>query len=175
LREAQRETDKQLKKTDRQLRKKLSELGEQIGGLGRKFGSFTECMAFPSMKKILQERFGMNTIAPNVQVRKSGKTLEMDVFAYSNGKHKVAYIVEVKSHLKEEGVQQMLEILDDFPEFLPDHADKQLYGILAAVNISEDMKRRVLNLGIYLANIHEGNFHLLVPDNFKAKNFQVIH
>jgi len=170
-----KETDRQLKETDRQLRQQLKELNKQIGGLGNKFGSFTEGMAFPAMKKILQKRFGMNNIAPNFQVKKNGKTLEMDVFAYSNGERKAAYIVEVKSHLKEEGVQQMLEILNDFPRFLPDHADKQLYGILAAVNVTEDMKRRVLKLGIYLANIHEDNFYLQVPADFQARNFQTIH
>jgi len=175
LKESQQETDRQLKETDRQLRQQLKELNKQIGGLGNKFGSFTEGMAFPAMKKILQKRFGMNNIAPNYQVKKNGKTLEMDVFAYSNGKRKVAYIVEVKSHLKEDSIQQMLEILEDFPKFLPEHTDKQLYGILAAVNISESMKRRVLNLGIYLANIHDDNFHLQVPEDFKARNFQVVH
>jgi len=168
---AQKETDKQLKKTDKQLK----ELGQQIGGLGRKFGSFTEGMAFPSMKRILRERFGMNIIAPNVQVRKNGKSLELDVFAYSNGERKAAYIVEVKSHLKEESLQQMLDILHDFPEFFADHADKQLYGILAAVNIPDNMRIKVLKSGIYLANIHDEHFELQVPEDFKARNFQATH
>jgi len=175
---AQKETDKQLKETDKQLKKtdkQLKELGQQIGGLGRKFGSFTEGMAFPSMKRILRERFGMNIIAPNVQVRKNGKSLELDVFAYSNGERKAAYIVEVKSHLKEEGLQQMLDILNDFPEFFADHADKQLYGILAAVNIPDNMRIKVLKSGIYLANIHDEHFELQVPEDFKARNFQATH
>jgi len=161
---AQKETDRQIK-----------ELGKQIGGLGNKFGSFTEGMAFPSMERILREHFGMDIIAHNLQAKKNSKSLELDVFAYSNGERKVAYIVEVKSHLKEEGLEQMLDILYDFPKFFADHADKKLYGILAAVNIPDNMRIKVLKSGVYLANIHDEHFELQVPDDFKAKNFQTIH
>ena len=47
-----------MKDTDNQLK----ESGKQIGGLGDKFGSFTEGMAFPSLEKMLRERFGMDVI-----------------------------------------------------------------------------------------------------------------
>ena len=172
---AQKETDKQIKETDRQLRKKLTEVGRQIGGLNRAFGSFTEGMAFPALEKILQEHFGMTSIITNFKVKRYGESLEMDVFAYNNGKSNVAYIVEIKSHLREDDLQQMFDILRRFPEFFVEHADKQLYGILAAVNIPNSMRTRVLKSGIYLANIHDDSFKLQLPDNFKAKNFQVNH
>jgi len=168
---AQKETDKQLKETSKQLK----ELGKQIGGLGNKFGSFTEGMAFPSMKKILREHFGMSAIVTNLWSKHNGRSLELDVLAYSNGSHKIAYIVEVKSHLKEEGLQQMLDILRDFPEFFTDHADKQLYGILAAVNVPDNLRIKVLKSGIYLANIRDEHFELQVPEDFQARNFQAIH
>jgi len=142
--------------------------------LGRKFGSFTEGMAFPSMEKILQKHFGMRIIAPNVKARQNGKSLQLDVFAYSD-ELKLAYIVEVKSHLREDSLQQMIDILNNFPKFFTDHADKELYGILAAVDIPDDLRERVLKSGIYLANIHDDNFKLQVPEDFKARNFQIIH
>ena len=67
---AQKETDKQFK-----------ELGVQIGGLGNKFGSFTEGMAYPSLQKLLRERFRMDVIAANVSARIDGECLELDVMA----------------------------------------------------------------------------------------------
>jgi len=161
---AQKETDKQLK-----------ELGKQIGGLGNKFGSFTESMALPSMEKILRKHFGMAVISPRTRVRKNGKCLELDVFAYSNGEQKTACIVEIKSHVREESLTQMLEIMKEFPKFFPDHADKNLYGILAGVDIPENIKNKVLESGIYVASIRDEHFKLQVPKNFKAKNFQSIN
>ena len=96
----QKENAQQQKETDKQLK----ELGKQIGGLGAKFGSFTEGLALPSMETILRQRFGMEVISPSVRVSKEGQHLEIDVLAYSNGELNIAYIVEVKSHVRQEDI-----------------------------------------------------------------------
>ncbi len=87
-------------KTDKQLK----ELGKQIGGLGEKFGSFTEGLALPSMTKILREKFKMEVISPSVRVSKNCIDAEIDVLAYSNSSINEAYVVGVKSHLREEAI-----------------------------------------------------------------------
>ncbi|TRT63169.1 DUF3782 domain-containing protein, partial [Microcystis sp. M_QC_C_20170808_M3Col] len=124
-----KETDRQQQKTDKQLK----ELGKQIGGLGAKFGSFTEGLALPSMETILRQRFGMEVISPSVRVSKDGQHLEIDVLAYTNGELNTAYIVEVKSHARQEDITQLKSILQRFRRFFSEHKDKKLYGILAAV------------------------------------------
>jgi hypothetical protein len=144
----QKETDRQLKETDRQQKenaqqqkktdKQLKELGQQIGGLGAKFGSFTEGLALPSMEKILRQRFGMEVISPSVRVSKDGKHLEIDVLAYTNGELNTAYIVEVKSHAREESITQLKSILQRFRSFFTEHKDKKLYGILSSVDLSNE-------------------------------------
>jgi hypothetical protein len=175
---AQKETDKQMKETDKELRmlqkqtdKQLKELGKQIGGLGEKFGSFTEGLALPSMQKILQKHFKMEVISPSVRVSKEGKHLEIDVFAYANSEVNEAYIVEVKSHAREEAIQQLHDIIDRFRQFFPEHKDKKVYGILAAVDMSADMRQRIIKEGFYAARIKDDVFKLDVPVHFKAKAF----
>jgi hypothetical protein len=163
--EADKQLRLQLKETDRQLR----ELGKQIGGLGEKFGGFTEGLALPSMSKILTERFGMEVVTPRFKVQKQGQTLELDVFAYANSEQNAAFVVEVKSHLRPEGIDQLRQILTRFRQFLPEHADKKLYGILAVVDAPEDLRQEVLTSGLYLAGIHEDQFQLEVPENFQPK------
>jgi len=172
------ETDRKFEKTDRLIDKlsretsqKIRELGQQIGGLGNKFGSFTEGLALPSMEKILRQRFGVDTISPSVRISRKGKHLEIDVLAYANGEINTAYVVEVKSHLREENIQQLLEILEHFAEWFPEHRDKKLYGILAAVDIPESLRLRILEQGLYLARIHEDLFELQVPDDFRPRRF----
>lgn len=166
-RERQREAEQRQRETDRQIR----ELGKQIGGLGNKFGSFTEGLALPSMEKILRRRFGVDTIAPSVRVSRGGQHLELDVLAYANGEVNAAYVVEVKSHLREEHIQQLLEILEQFADWFPEHRGKQLYGILAAVHIPAALRPRVLDQGLYLAHIHDDLFELEVPDDFQPRRF----
>jgi hypothetical protein len=160
-------TDEQLQETGRFLR----EVGRQLGGLGDKFGSFTEGMAFPSMRKLLEERFHMNAIAPRFRVRRGGRTLELDVLAYSNADIDEVYVVEVKSHLREDGLEQIKNILRQFRDFFPEHADKKIYGILAAVDVSEEVRQKVLREGIYLARIHDEEFELDVPKDFNPRAF----
>ena len=67
--EAQWQTDQQIRKTDQQIK----EVGKQIDGLGNKFGGFTEVMAFPSMQRILMEKFNVDNISTRVIARKNGK------------------------------------------------------------------------------------------------------
>jgi len=171
---AQKETDLQLKevsqaqkKTDRQLK----ELGKQIGGLGSKFGSFTEGLALPSMEKILRQRFGMKIVSPSVRASEDGKHMEIDVLAYTNGNLNTAYIVEVKSHAREESITQLKSILQRFRSFFPEHKDKQLYGILAAVEMLPELREKTLQEGFYVARIHDQVFELDTPENFQPQSY----
>ncbi|NJM11101.1 MAG: DUF3782 domain-containing protein [Synechococcaceae cyanobacterium SM1_2_3] len=168
------ETDRRFQETDRKFQETdrfLKEIGKQIGGLGNKFGSFTEGLALPSMEKILYRRFGVDTVSPSVRVSRNGKHLEIDVLAYANGSLNSAYVVEVKSHLREESVQQLLDILEHFAEWFPEHSGKKLYGILAAVHIPESLRQRVLEQGLYLAQIQDDLFELQIPDDFQPRRF----
>ncbi|MFM6510601.1 MAG: DUF3782 domain-containing protein [Microcystis panniformis] len=163
----QKENAQQQKKTDKQLK----ELGQQIGGLGAKFGSFTEGLALPSMEKILRQRFGMEVVSPSVRVSKDGKHLEIDVLAYTNGELNTAYIVEVKSHAREESITQLKSILQRFRSFFPEHKDKKLYGILASVDLSNELREKILQEGFYVARIHDQVFELDIPDNFQPRPY----
>ena len=175
----QKETDRQLKETDRQQKeterrqqetdRQLRELGKQIGGLGAKFGSFTEGLALPSMETILRQRFGMKVVSPSVRASEDGKHLEIDVLAYTNGELNTAYIVEVKSHAREESITQLKSILQRFRSFFPEHKDKKLYGILAAVHVSPELREKILQEGFYVARIHDQVFELDIPDNFQPQ------
>lgn len=50
-------------------------------------------------------------------------------------------------------------------------ADKKLYGILAVVDAPENLCRRALNAGLYLARIHDGQFEIQVPEGFQPRPF----
>ena len=168
---AQKETDRQLKELGKQTDRQLKELGKQIGGLGSKFGSFTEGLALPSMETILRQRFGMEVISPSVRVSKEGKHIEIDVLAYTNGDLNTAYIVEVKSHAREESITQLKSILQRFRTFFPEHKNKQLYGILAAVDMSPELRQKTLQEGFYVARIHDQVFELDTPENFQPQSY----
>ncbi|AIE75680.1 MULTISPECIES: DUF3782 domain-containing protein [unclassified Synechocystis] len=165
MREKSQETDRRFQETDRQ----IQELGKQIGGLGKKFGSFTEGLALPSMETILYEKFAMEVVTPSVRASKQGKHIELDVMAYANGDVKTAIVVEVKSHARPESIGQLINHLQRFREFFPEHQDKKLYGILAAVDLSNALREEVLKAGLYAARIRDEIFELDTPATFQPR------
>jgi hypothetical protein len=172
LTESQKETDLKFRETDLKFREtdlQIKELGKQIGGLGNKFGSFTEGLALPSMQTILREQFGMEIISPSVRVKKSGENLEIDVLAYTNGDINKAMIVEVKSHVEEKSIAQLVKILEKFRTFFPEHQNKQVYGILAGVDMSEEMKNMAIEAGLYVAKIQDEVFQIDTPPSFEPR------
>ena len=93
------------------------------------------------------------------------------MLAYANSAINEVYIVEVKSHLREEGIAQIQKTIKSFRTFFPEHRDKKVYGIMAAIDMSKTLKKRALALGLYTAIIHEEIFSIEVPKHFKAKAY----
>ena len=168
----QKETDRKFQETDRKFQetdRRLREVGKQIGGLGEKFGSFTEGLALPSMQRILREEFGMEVVSPSVRVIRGGEEVEIDTLAYANSDINQAYLVEVKSHPREESITQLKRLLGKFRDYFPEHKDKTVFGILAAVDITPELRKRALAEGLYVARIHDGIFTMDTPENFRPK------
>lgn len=152
--------------------REITRVSKQIGDIGNKFGSFTEGMAFPSMERMLRRRFGMTHVATNFEVVKDGDEMELDVLAYANEDVNTAIIVEVKSHLRERDVEQVLKMMEKFPRFFPEHRGKKLHGILAGVQVPTDVQRYALRQGLMVARIADELFDLKVPEGFQPKDFQ---
>ncbi|NJN35652.1 MAG: hypothetical protein HC817_16705 [Saprospiraceae bacterium] len=57
----------------------------------------------------------------------------------------MAVIVEVKSHLRNNAIEQIESTLENFPKFFPEHADKKLYSLFVCVHsptTSENVLRK---------------------------------
>ena len=175
IKESQAETDRQMKETDRKMKqtdKQLKELGKQIGGLGNKFGSFAEGLAYNSIKRILERDFKMNEfVAPGVKVTQKGLEDEYDVLAYSNGSIDKGMIVEIKSKLKQEDIDQMKRKMKNVFTMMPDHTDKTFYGMIAYVTGHSSLKKQIIDNGWYLAHIGDEIFEMETPVGFQPKGY----
>jgi hypothetical protein len=174
LQESRGDFDRRLQETDRlikELRQETRELGKQIGGLGQKFGSFTEGLALPSMERRLAERFGTTAFAVRPRVRIGSDELEVDAIAWSDGEAGTVCVVNVKSHLRDEGIDQLLRSLAKFPRFFPEHRGKRLLGVLAVVDAGREVQQRVLREGLVLARIHDDVFELQIPAGYEPRAF----
>ncbi len=149
----------------------VKELSRNVGGLSNKFCSFTEALDAPSLEKLLTETLGLEFVDLDVRRRRGSRRTQIDALAHSNTGRNAVYVVEVKSRLKDEGVDQMLKILGNFFDFFPEHRGKKLYAILAAVEALDELRSRVLDKGIYMAQISDDVFQLKVPEGFEPRSF----
>jgi hypothetical protein len=162
-------------KTMEDLKRQIRELGKQLGGLGNKFGSFAEGMLIATVKRIFTEELGLPQAAERARSRVivggSPRFMEIDVLGYANGERNAVCLAEIKSHLREDGIEQLLRQLAEFPRFFPEHAGKQMYGMIAAVDAPIDLQERVWREGLYLVLMHDDVAELTLPAGFIATNF----
>ena len=164
-------SQKELAASRKEVDKQIKQTQKQLGELGNKWGTFTEGMAMASLERILFETFKIPTTSQRVKKRMNGESIEMDAFGYENSTVNTAVVVEIKSHLRDDSVEQIERIMEDFPRFFPDHADKKLYGIIACVNAPDNIKNLLRKKGIYLAVLHDDIFELHDFKNFTPKDF----
>jgi hypothetical protein len=168
---AREENGKEMDRLDKELKAAMRRAFEALGRLGNSLGQFTEGLVYPSIVKILRQRFKVHVVTQNPRSRRNGTELELDALGYSSGEHGQAYVVEIKSKFGEDQFQQFLKTLAAFPKFFPEHADKPVYGVVAAVTMPDNIRQRLLKAGIYVARIHDNICTLRVPRGFKPKAF----
>ena len=167
-----KETGRQMKESRKEVDRQLKELGKQIGGLGRKFGTFAEGLSYNSIRRILADDFKMNEfIAPAVNFKRDGREEEYDILAYSNGTLNQGMVVEVKSKLRQEDVDQMKRKMDEVFYWLPAHKEKTFFGMVAYVSGHAALKKQIIENGWYLAHIGDEIFEMETPEGFSAKGY----
>ncbi|MBM2816498.1 MAG: hypothetical protein HW421_3260 [Ignavibacteria bacterium] len=163
-RQSMNQTDKQIKETDKQIK----ELGKQIGGLANKFGSFNEGLVMPSLHKILLEKFNCNEAFENYTYKNNGDILEIDMLGIAED---ATYIIEIKSHFRDEAIEQIIREAAQFRKFSKYSKDKKIFCFLAATHYKDEEQKKVLNEGIYFISISDDVAKLKVPKNFKPKEW----
>jgi hypothetical protein len=77
----------------------------------------------------------------------------------------------VNKHRHHENHHLLKNTLQRFRTFFPEHKAKQLYGILASVDLSDKLRAKILQEGIYVARIYDQVFELNIPENFHPQTY----
>ena len=169
LEASQAETSREVQAAARQIK----QTNKQLGELGNRWGGYTEGLIYPSVEKVLLEKFGLDFVSPRAKSHYQGHDIEIDVLGYANSHRNTAFVVEVKSRANDEALEQLLHTLAEFPHAFPQHADKQIYGMLAAVDIPPNVRQRAIRLGLYVMRAGADSFKLETPAKFIPKNYSL--
>ena len=61
--------------------------------------------------------------------------------------------------------------MNRFADFHPERKGKKLYGILAYVDGTDELKEKVMEAGLFVACIHDEVFELKTPAYFVPRDF----
>ncbi len=161
----------------RQVRIGIEYHGEQIGGLGNKLGGYTEAMAMPSIRGILERDFEADFKGwLGAGGTKYKADLEVDAWGVSRNGTGAAYIVEIKSRFRKKHIKQVRQIVKRFRIHKSKYRVRAVYPMLAVVDISDKGRAMVWNAGIHLIEINDGVFrYAMPPQDFEADGYHGMH
>ena len=147
--------------------------GERIGRIGNNLGSYTEAMAMPSIRGILERDFGAEFKGSNlVRNTNNGLDMEVDAWGVSRNGTGAVYVVEIKRKFHDEYIKQIWRTVKRFRVNQPEYRRRAVYPMLAVVDISKEGRAMVWNAGIHLIEINDGVFrYAKPPQDFKADGY----
>ncbi|KJR43215.1 hypothetical protein MCHI_000883 [Candidatus Magnetoovum chiemensis] len=172
LRKSQREMGEQLNKSITSLEKDIKRINQDWGNLSRKLGTIVEDMVFPSIARIIRERFGYNVTAIFARVTKildDGREKEFDLYADTKD---FIFLNSTKATLTYSDVRHFSKDISKFRLFCPEYNHKPLIGILSSLDIKGSVLRHAQEAGYMVLGFSEDLMEVKNTDGFEPKRWQ---
>jgi len=151
LKELFKETDKQFKESGRQIRefrKSFQETRKMVDDLTGKWSRFVEGLIAPGAKRLLKERgIHVDTVHQRTERSVNGEGIEIDVLAVGKD---YAVLIEAKSTLKVEDVNDHLERIVKFRRLFQEYKDKKVIGAVGGIVIDEESDKYAYRQGLFV-------------------------
>jgi hypothetical protein len=162
-----KETDRQIKETGRQIKETGRELKASITALTGKWGRFVEGLIVPSVKRLFKEReIEVEKVYQRVKAHKKGREMEVDILAIDK---EYAVLIEAKSTLSVQDINEHLDRLADFKTFFPEYGEKKAVGAVAGIVIEEGADRYAYHKGLFVIAQSGETVKILNDKKFKPK------
>jgi len=174
LAEAQKETERRLQETEQLLKeqaqatdRQIRRVNRQIGDLGNRLGEFVEWQVRPAAVRLFQERgIAVYELASEITIQRDGEGLEIDLLAINTTE---AVLIEVKSKLTQNDVDEHLERLGKFKRLMPRYQDVRAMGAVAAMVVPQDVARYAYRQGLFVMAQSGDDMVILNDTNFTPK------
>ncbi|MHB9293179.1 hypothetical protein Holit_02300 [Hollandina sp. SP2] len=174
MKEAQQETDRQLKETDRTIAKMNRELNQTIGNLGNRFGELIEHLVSPNLlKKFTALGYAFTQINTRVKYEDSntGKTLaEVDVLLENDDS---VMVVEIKADPSIEDVKDHVKRMETLRAYADSRNDQRgCLGAIAGGIVSDAVRNYALKQGFYVLEQSGNTVNITAtPESWKPKRW----
>ena len=168
--ESKAETDRRADEAEQRLARAeaiAAQANQAVSALTSRWGKFVENLVAPAVIRLFQERgLAVSAIYQRVRASQGGQNLEVDILAVNTD---VAVAIEVKSRLTQRNLQRVLQNLDRFKTILPQYANYQLYGAVAAIEIDGDVDTYADNQGLFVIQQAGDSVCISNDENFQPR------
>jgi len=165
-----KETDKKWQETMARLDKMSKDTDKKIGDITGKWGHFVEGLVAPAVVRLFAERGIVVTDLGRREERQRGdEGIEIDLLA-KNGEYVV--LIEVKSTLGVDDVNEHLERLEKFTRFFPEYDDLKIVGAVAGIVVPKNVSRFAYQKGLFVIAQSGETVKLLNDAKFMPKVWQ---
>ncbi|MFO1433330.1 MAG: hypothetical protein U1F76_25075 [Candidatus Competibacteraceae bacterium] len=145
------------------------ELDKQIGRLGNRLGDFVQEMVAPSVVQLFAERgLQVHQLARNVQAKRNGQAMQVDLMVMNDD---TVILVEVKSALSVDDVNEHLQRLAGFKTVFPRYTDARVMGAVAAMVIPDHVAGYAYHQGLFVLGQRGETMQILNDAQFQPRTW----
>jgi hypothetical protein len=147
----------------------IAELKRLVNSLTTRWGRFVEELVQPAVLRLFQEKgIDIKEIYPRARVKRQGIGMEIDILAVEDTD---VVLVECKSRLSKDDVDEFLEKLTRFKIAFPHYKNYQAYGAVAGIEIDEGIDRYAYNKGLFVIKPSGDTVEIINDENFRPRTW----
>jgi hypothetical protein len=154
-------------RTMNELKRSVAETTRAVNALTTRWGRFVEELVEPAVVRMFQER-GIDIKEKHARVRVKRETVAMEIDILVVDTTEVV-LVECKSRLSKDDVDEFLEKLEKFKLAFPAYKNYQAYGAVAGIEINEGVDRYAYQQGLFVIRPSGETVEIVNDAKFKAK------
>ena len=174
LQSAQLETDRilkelsaEIKETQKITAREIKAVNTSIGRLSNRLGEFVEEAVRPSAVRLFRERgIDIHEVQQSITAKRDGEQLEIDLLVVNNEN---VVVIECKSNLSVDDVNEHLERLEKVKRLLPRYNNCKVLGGVAGMVIPDNVATYAIKKGLYVIGQNGDHLELRNEQSFTAK------
>lgn len=156
------EADRRLAK----LEKTVANTNRAVDSLTTRWGRFVEELVEPAVIQLFRSRgIDVKETYSRARVKRQGIAMEIDILVVDETE---VVLVECKSRLSKDDVNEFLEKLRQFKQAFPHYKNFQAYGAVAGIEIDQGVDRYAYKQGLFVIKPSGDTVKIMNDSGFKA-------
>jgi hypothetical protein len=161
--EAKAEADRRLA----ELEKTVANTSRAVDSLTTRWGRFVEELVEPAVISLFRGKgIDVKETYSRARVKRQGIAMEIDILAVDETE---VVLVECKSRLSKDDVNEFLEKLSRFKQAFPHYKNYQAYGAVAGIEIDEGVDRYAYKQGLFVIKPSGETVEIINDSGFEPK------